>query len=32
MGNDDDHNWFDMEIILDVPNAASTYYQQQTGI
>jgi len=21
-------NWLDMEIIRDVPNAASTYYQQ----
>src|SRR5215469_10038777 len=29
MGNDDDHNWLDMEIVRDVPNAASTYYQQQ---
>ena len=29
---DDDHNWLDMEIIRYVPNAASTYYQQQIGI
>jgi len=32
MGNDDDHNWLDMETIRDVPNAASTYYQQSIGI
>jgi hypothetical protein len=32
MGNDNDHNWLNMEIIRDVPNAASTYYQQSIGI